>query len=629
MSNLAHYNQNDRDRTYPDHEETVLGHMVFEMGIPLSDAAQRLKPWVKSHTKQADRAKTIGLFLTGGGIVGSITLAATLGIGVGSGFGAIIPFVAGLWNLTHKLQSDKEHMARDAEYLLLSTCPELVKLIYGLAQRGMPREVIVEAYDDLVHNFQANYSQINATGCLDGIDLGKEGIGQAFKDLIEDKMNMEVFGQEVFAEFDQFDFTTLYQSEPKKALASARATETEQARSLPLANLPTVAPFVATPDLTVEQFIETTPTNGRLADESETIAIAILDGLVSSQRSTLLIGGTGSGKSVTQAYLLVNLLKRCPDGEVRVISQKADRFAGLADIGRVTLFDQFNPGETLSVIDRVWSEYDRRRKLPEQNRVGLPPLRLLLCDWLSINAALESCAKDPEIKESRYLSKLIDVIYNGRELNVCLWIDLQSFNLAAIGMKADANSRRNFNLVGLGNYYVDEFGGVNESYGVLANMIQNRYFVDNDIQREKLMREFNRLKPISQANSRPIVFTTLEPARVALMADLRQYKTMQVVNAQPTAQPVPTDDPWQEQEYEISTKEMNQPTAQEWNPQTWENLAKLIGAVMASDDPRKDAFLRFLSDLQPGKDVSSLAADPAFLQIARFRKIISKEGVVI
>jgi len=258
---------------------------------------------------------------------------------------------------------------------------------------------------------------------------------------------------------------------------------------------------------------------------------------------------TGSGKSVTQSYLLVNLLKRCPDGEVFVISQKADAFAGLSSVGRVVLFDQFNPGETLSTIDRVWTEYDRRRKLPEQNRSGLPPVRLLLCDWLSINAALEACAKDPEIKESRYLSKLIDIIYNGRELNVCLWVDLQSFNLAAIGMKADSNSRKNFNVIGLGNYYVDEAGGINESYGVLSNMIQNKYFVDNDVEREKLMREFNRLKGISKANQRPVMFTTLEPARVALAADIRAYKSMQVVTAKQAKQAQPTkpaDDPWQE-----------------------------------------------------------------------------------
>jgi len=307
----------------------------------------------------------------------------------------------------------------------------------------------------------------------------------------------------------------------------------------------------AVAELTVGEFIDTTP-QGRLTDSSEAIAIEILDGLVASRRSTLLIGGTGSGKSVTQSYLLVNLLKRCPDGEVFVISQKADAFAGLSSVGRVVVFDQFNPGEALSTIDRVWTEYDRRRKLPEQNRSGLPPVRLLLCDWLSINAALEACAKDPEIKESRYLSKLIDVIYNGRELNVCLWVDLQSFNLAAIGMKADSNSRKNFNVIGLGNYYVDEAGGINESYGVLSNMIQNKYFVDNDVEREKLMREFNRLKSISKANQRPVMFTTLEPARVALAADIRAYKAMQVVTAkqakqaQPSQKTKPADNPWQE-----------------------------------------------------------------------------------
>lgn len=276
---------------------------------------------------------------------------------------------------------------------------------------------------------------------------------------------------------------------------------------------------------------------------SEDDAIAILDGLVASRRSTLLVGGTGAGKTVTQAYLLVNMLRRCPDTDIYVISQKADSFGGLAEVGKVTLFNQFAPDNTLAVIDRVWNEYDRRRKLPESQRSGLSPVRLLLCDWLSINASLEASAKDPVIKESRYLSKLIDVIYNGRELNVCLWIDLQSFNLAAIGMKADANSRRNFNLVGLGNYYVDEDGGINESYGVLANMIQNRYFVDNDSDREKLMREFNRLKPISKQGQRPILFTTLEPARVVLVADVRSYKTIRIVAPHPKARPEPPISP--------------------------------------------------------------------------------------
>jgi hypothetical protein len=209
MSNLTRYNQSSEDKLYPDHEETVLGHMVLELQVPLATAVQRLKPWVKTHTRNAERAKTWGLGLTVVGVGGGLAIAATLGVSVGFGLGAIFPALGGLWNLTYKFQSDKEHTARDAEYLLLQTCPELVKLIYALAQRGMPTEIVVEAYDDLVHNFQANYAQISSTGILNGIDLEKEGIGQAFKDLIEEKMNMEVFSHETVHEFDKFQFGTI------------------------------------------------------------------------------------------------------------------------------------------------------------------------------------------------------------------------------------------------------------------------------------------------------------------------------------------------------------------------------------------------------------------------------------
>jgi len=392
---------------------------------------------------------------------------------------------------------------------------------------------------------------------------------------------------------------------------------------------PTVEEAIAAlslPDLTVEEFIETTPTEKRLLDRSEIQSIEILDGLVASQRSTLLVGGTGAGKSVTQAYLLVNLLKRCPTGDVFVISQKMDAFAGLNAIGRVTLFNPIDPAESLSIIDKVWNIYDQRRRLSEHQR-NLPPVRLLLCDWLSINAALESDKSNAEVKESRYLAKLVDIIYNGRELNVCLWIDLQSFNVKAIGMQTDANGRKNFNILGLGNYYVDANGGVNESYGVLSNMIQSKYMIDDETARSRLARDFTRLKPISQPNSRPVMFTTLEPARVALMADLRHYKTMQVVKpSQPAiVQTKSADDPWEQ--YEIHTKEMNKPV--EWNRQTLTNIGRLVGALQTSPDPRSPEFIQFLSDLQPGKDVSSADVDPTFLQIAKTRKILDENGVVI
>lgn len=270
-----------------------------------------------------------------------------------------------------------------------------------------------------------------------------------------------------------------------------------------------------------------------LDQSSETTAMAILDGIVGSRRSTLLVGGTGAGKSVTQAYILTKFFQRYPDALVWAIAQKNDSFCGLDKKRRVILFDSLDPTAALKVIDYIHSIYDKRRRLPEHARIDLSPVRLILADWLSINQALDEAKNDAVVRDSKYLTKLSDIIYNGRELNVCLLIDLQSFNLAAIGMKADRNSRKNFNLIGLGNYSVDEFGSINESYGVLQNMIGNKDMVPDEEERAVLLNTFKSLKPISKAHNRPIIFTTLEPARVALLPDLRHYKPGQSVNLKP------------------------------------------------------------------------------------------------
>jgi hypothetical protein len=259
--------------------------------------------------------------------------------------------------------------------------------------------------------------------------------------------------------------------------------------------------------------------------------LEILQALASSRRSTLLIGDTGAGKSVTQAYILNKLFELHPDAEVFVLAQKADSFCGLADKGRVTLFDPTEPEQALILISNIWRIYDQRRRLPEQERSALPPVRLILADWLSINQSLEELKNDESVKASRYLSKLADIIYNGRELNVCLLVDLQSYNLAAVGLKADRNSRKNFNLIGLGNYSVDELGMVNESYGVLTNLIGDRYIVAEESERSALNATFKQLQPISKHHRRPILFSSLSPARLALLPDLRNFKTSKVTTA--------------------------------------------------------------------------------------------------
>jgi hypothetical protein len=297
--------------------------------------------------------------------------------------------------------------------------------------------------------------------------------------------------------------------------------------------------------------VEQTPTQKPSTDISSVFEQAgqeVLDTLASTRRSTLLIGDTGAGKSVTQAYILTKLFELHPDAEVFALAQKADSFCGLAEAGRVTLFDPTEPESALFLIHSIWILYDHRRRLPEQERTTLSPVRLVLADWLSINQALEDLNREEPVKSSKYLSKLADIIYNGRELNVCLLIDLQSYNLAAVGLKADRNSRKNFNLIGLGNYSIDELGMVNESYGVLTNLIGDRYIVAQESERSALSATFKQLQPISKANCRPIIFSGLSPARLALLPDLRRYKSSAVASKQPVTGVESTTEKEQERE---------------------------------------------------------------------------------
>ena len=273
-----------------------------------------------------------------------------------------------------------------------------------------------------------------------------------------------------------------------------------------------------------------------LLHPSETKAKAILGQLALSRKSLLLIAGTGGGKSVTQSALISILKEKCPKAEFWVISQKNDSFCGLKEKNRVTIFDINQVKKTLDVIHHVWSIYDNRRHLDEDKRKSLSPVRLLLADWFSISLALEKLTAHPDVKDSNYLVELVDIVLNGRDFNTCLWADLQSFNLKAIGMKADNNSRQNFNLIGLGNYYTTD-EGVNDSYGVLSYMIQSQHIISDKDIRARLISEFEKLRPISQRNERPIIFSTLEPPSVCLQADVRHYQQHQTTTLIELEQP--------------------------------------------------------------------------------------------
>jgi len=211
--------------------------------------------------------------------------------------------------------------------------------------------------------------------------------------------------------------------------------------------------------------------------------------------------------------------------QLYAIVQKQDYPVVIPD-NRVVFFDQDNPTAALDQITKVWNIYDqRRRNLRKYKESGqLPPIRLILGDWLSVAGALKDISQDEDVKASKYLTKIRDIAVNGRATNVCFIADLQSFNIEALGIKADVNIRKNFNIFGLGNYSMDEDGTVNDSYGVLDNIFINQFLIPDEETRKELRAEYQRLKSTSRSNNRPILFCSLDPMSVVLMPDLRHYE---------------------------------------------------------------------------------------------------------
>ncbi len=260
-------------------------------------------------------------------------------------------------------------------------------------------------------------------------------------------------------------------------------------------------------------------------DKSEDTAWKILYSVTSSRLSTLLVGTTGAGKSVFQCAWIIELARKSPDLQLYAVVQKQDYPVVIPD-NRVVFFDQDNPTAALDKITKVWSIYDeRRRNLRKYKDEGkLTPVRLILGDWLSVAGALKDMSVDLEVKASKYLTKIRDIAVNGRATNVCFIADLQSFNIEALGIKADVNIRKNFNIFGLGNYSMDSDGTVNDSYGVLDNIFINQFLIPDEETRKELRGEYQRLKSTSRSNNRPIMFCSLDPMSVVLMPDLRHYE---------------------------------------------------------------------------------------------------------
>ncbi|MHC5770278.1 MAG: P-loop NTPase family protein [Nostoc sp.] len=252
-------------------------------------------------------------------------------------------------------------------------------------------------------------------------------------------------------------------------------------------------------------------TNGSL-DPSEALALNTLQALARADSSTALVAAPGSGKSVTLNYLIEKILADSPNADIWVISAKNDSFCGLREKERVIVFDGENPDLAKEVIDNFYTDYKKRKQLPESKRESLPPLILILDDWLVIADQLSKHYSD-----WNYGSKLLDVLLIGREFNTKFVASLQSFNLAALGIeKMDAQTRLCLNLLLLGNRYIKN-GREQESYGVLELILNRGDIIPGKQEREQIKSKYLDLKAVSYQNLRPVMIASVGGFVVALM----------------------------------------------------------------------------------------------------------------
>ncbi|MBW4444134.1 MAG: hypothetical protein KME10_23495 [Plectolyngbya sp. WJT66-NPBG17] len=245
-----------------------------------------------------------------------------------------------------------------------------------------------------------------------------------------------------------------------------------------------------------------------------------LDEIVVTDISTVFASATGTGKSVSEAYILDRLFARHPQIKAWVVAQKNDSFCRLREKGRTSVFDPVEPLESLGAIDEVYEIFNKRRQLPESARSGFKnqPVRLILSDWHSIWDTVKD-EKWYKAKQSKKLSTLVTV---GREMNVCLIVDTQSYNVASLGITEDANIRSNLNILCQGYSWIDEEGRQRGDWNMITNLLKNRYLVPTN--RDRLLQDLEHLKTKSNEQRTPVIFSSIGN-KLQLLPDLTAFKS--------------------------------------------------------------------------------------------------------
>jgi|GEM_PF-1493850 len=644
MSNLANYNQSALDKTFPDHEETVFGHMVIEMGMNPAIAAQKLKPWVKNFTRSSESAKKIGYGMGFGGVLVGILIGATAGIGLA----ALAPALAGAWCINDGLTSTKEHSAREAEYLMLMECPELVKLIFALSQRGLSADVLVEAYDDLVRSYGDSVQE--------GSDIDKYAIVSHFQMLINEKSQLAGVTAAMVDELNVKVFDDLYDRESDAPLAGqgsksqARHGETIEPEfddfgaglnALPASGKrPTVEEAIAAlslPDLTVGEFIDRTKCDRDIESavkQAQTVTVPTKDDVLKMPlsdradyllkllaeygcdlrsligRPTLAAGGLQrSGK--TTLLLLVGIFEKAKGNKLFYITRDNDLYP--------VSFDGYANGSTEEAMSALFA---LNTKINAGSMGSMSGETWVLDEFSTISGLL------PKPKQAEFWGMALTgfakqggrvrfaVHHKTATANGLPPGQAETFKAEIKMLWTDRTELEDGTYEPSGQYeLLQEVAGYYKASGQTFQIP------------EWLLTDINPDWHNAPCPVRSLLkfFPEFDTRKGAIAHPLNESKpknpfdkSVQVVKPSQSA-----DDPWEE--YEIHTKQMSLESLPP-NPK----VDKLISDLQNnSKHPRSPDFIDWLKTLRTGQAIDEAGIDPQFVGIARHRKIISKEGVVI
>lgn len=423
MSNLSRYGRSAIDKTYPDSEESVLGHLCLELGMSPDEAVQNLRPWVRDLDRSATMSKNVcyGTAAIGAGV--GLLVGATMGVGIV----AALPIVAAAYNFLLAQQSGKEQTTRESEYLLLKSCPELLKLIYALSKRGLPKEALIECYDELLGSFTVQYQTRAELGVSDELD---HDIVRSFQEIVTRKCEAENLGRQIVSEVQDFNFDTLYQS------TDATAPRVELPETSPIGNNTKLnaLPVGSTPVQSFE--IPLADSKTKLFDWNQ------LNSAYDDFPHLLLLGKTGAGKS-----FLAEKLGRVLDGVTIVISpkKKPKDFIGMQVIGVPYEFATIAANiKGLSMLVR-----DREAEMNQTGKEGFSPVNVILDEVPTFVAGCNDIKLDV-VKDLKF------IIRAGRTSKVRLIMLAQGQEVKTLGIEGEGSLRDNLSYVYLKGFAENE-----------------------------------------------------------------------------------------------------------------------------------------------------------------------------